>query len=144
MINKKLKNAIVVFEKSIQSNNGVPDTLSEKRIIQMMGEKMCIIERTYDDKLKTFTEAIQKSHRDEMKETKKGLNNKIAEMHENYVNLKVAYDRETNALLDKIHYLKENTTLHKEANEKIRVIASFRFDRRERQGYASKYETTEH
>ncbi len=104
--NRKLKNALTTIQETLkQKNHSCHNEISEHRVKQMIDEEIAKLEHTYDKKVTTFTEVLENQFRTELKEAKRTMNNKIANLRDEFIKLKTAFEDESNG----IFYQLQNT-----------------------------------
>ncbi len=103
--NKMLRNALVTLETAIQAIQtkecACKDT-DEESIRRMFEQKVAELEKKYDDKLMTFRRTLEHDYRTEIKEAKKTINNKVANLHDDFIKHKQSTEDECNGIFYKL------------------------------------------
>ncbi len=106
--NKKLRNAIHTLEEGIKTNTcSCASGVDEQLINRVVSERIEQIEKKFDTKLTTFTNLIEKEFRNEMKEAKKVMNNKVANLNADFAQFKQQCSDEQDGIHSKIKCMEE-------------------------------------
>ncbi len=125
--NRVLRNALKTLERaieSVQTKECVCKDTDEESIRRMFDKKVAELEKKYDDKLMTFRNTLEHDQRTGIKEAKKVINNKVGNLHDDFIKHKQATEDECNGIFYKITDLTSRFNIQSQAANKPRDVNS--------------------
>ena len=84
--NTSLKNAVRALEEGMKKQScKCKDNVIDE---QLISKRLVALEKSYDEKLTTYTEALEKKFREELKEAKKVMKKKLSDIEDDFNNVK--------------------------------------------------------
>ena len=101
--NKTLKTALHTLEQSIKTKNcNCQNELTQETIEKLFSDKLQSIESSYDQKLFTIRSTLEKEFRDELKEGKKVITQKVNKLHDDVIYIRRENEDGYNGLFYKV------------------------------------------
>ncbi len=102
MDNQKMREQIKEIQSSVKNQSCNCKELTEELLKKLVDERLHELESKYDKKVTTFTEVIEKGFQNDIKNATEGLDTKLWNLRDHFIDLKTTYEDELNGVYYKV------------------------------------------